>query len=115
MTQQGGPPGAIAGSRLGAGDRFARAGMHAEPVQQAFKKVEDGAPVHPRTLASPLGTARLDEPIGQAPELIGHSGEGAPFLLVLLEEAGHHRLGGHVEATATLVQELQRRLRAATA
>ena len=91
------------------------AGVDEDHFPPAFEHVENGLPVHARTLDGHMGTARVDQPIRQAQYIIRHSRACAPFLLVLFHEARHHRLGVHVEATATLLHDLPGVLLAATA
>ena len=115
MTQQVREPGTIARIGLVAGDGFDMAGVHEDHFHQAFENVEDGLPVHARTLDGHMGTARGDQPICPAQSIIRHGRECAPLLLVLFHEARHHRLAGHVEATATLIHDLHGVLLLATA
>jgi hypothetical protein len=63
MAEEVREPGTITRIGLVAGDGFDMTGVHKEHCQQAGENVEDGFPVHPRTLDGDLGTARVDEPI----------------------------------------------------
>ena len=57
-----------------------------------------------------MGTPRSDAPIRQR-HSVGDGGKRAACLLGPLAQARHHGLGVYVEATATRIEDLPRRLR----
>jgi hypothetical protein len=99
-------PGAVAHVRLPAGDGFDVSGVDEDDRERAFEDVEDGLPVDARTLDSDMGAAFRSEPVGEEQQVVGHRREGAGLALAVLDEAGDDRLGVHVEAAATRVDDL---------
>src|SRR5262249_48821288 len=110
VRQQIGQPLRVTDIGLVTRERFNVQGIDQDYFERAFKDVEDWLPVDTSAFNRDVSTLRLDQPVTQPQQIIGHRAEGPSFSLTLIAQARDQHLRVHINSTTDRINDLHRTL-----